>query len=196
MPGGAGPAPTAGFNQRYYSGPHVPVIPRDKCETRRSIISSSSATLSALYPPSPPPRVEVRTSLPLIRDLHACGGIFMSTRRRYVISQRNSGFVKLPVDGRARQRQLGELRPSSKSRRRGDAANCASSELYGSSSSGNFDVKDEPRSGRPVTDRVDVILEKVKQDRRIRFYNIAEMLGLTTKHFLKEARHSNSTRAL
>ncbi|GBP03314.1 Histone-lysine N-methyltransferase SETMAR [Eumeta japonica] len=40
--------------------------------------------------------------------------------------------------------------------------------------SGNFDVKDEPRSGRPVTDKVDVVLEKVKQDRHISSYDIAE----------------------
>ncbi|GBP95156.1 hypothetical protein EVAR_70382_1 [Eumeta japonica] len=30
--------------------------------------------------------------------------------------------------------------------------------------SGNFDVKDEPRSGRPVTDEVQAILEKVEPD--------------------------------
>ncbi|GBP89131.1 Histone-lysine N-methyltransferase SETMAR [Eumeta japonica] len=39
---------------------------------------------------------------------------------------------------------------------------------------GNFDVKDEPRSGRPVTNKVDAILEKVEQDRHISSYDIAE----------------------
>ncbi|GBP27230.1 Putative phosphatidate phosphatase [Eumeta japonica] len=28
--------------------------------------------------------------------------------------------------------------------------------------SGNYDVKDEPRSGRPVTDKADTIIEKVE----------------------------------
>ncbi|KAJ0178217.1 hypothetical protein K1T71_006040 [Dendrolimus kikuchii] len=31
--------------------------------------------------------------------------------------------------------------------------------------SGNFDIKDARRSGRPVTDKIDAIFEKVEQDR-------------------------------
>ncbi|GBP85106.1 hypothetical protein EVAR_51225_1 [Eumeta japonica] len=41
----------------------------------------------------------------------------------------------------------------------------------------NFDVKDEPRSGRPITDKIDAILKKVKQDKHISFYDIAEEPG-------------------
>ncbi|GBP81230.1 hypothetical protein EVAR_55726_1 [Eumeta japonica] len=41
----------------------------------------------------------------------------------------------------------------------------------------NFDVKYEPRSGRPVTDEVDAILGKVEKDRYISSYNIGEDLG-------------------
>ncbi|GBP95815.1 Histone-lysine N-methyltransferase SETMAR [Eumeta japonica] len=44
--------------------------------------------------------------------------------------------------------------------------------------SGNFGLKDEPRSGRPVTDKVDAILEKVEQDRHIISYDVAEELGI------------------
>ncbi|GBP18917.1 Histone-lysine N-methyltransferase SETMAR [Eumeta japonica] len=50
--------------------------------------------------------------------------------------------------------------------------------------SGNFDVKDEPRSGRPVTDKVDAILEKVEQDRHISSYEIAEELEFGHKTVL------------
>ncbi|GBP82245.1 Putative uncharacterized protein FLJ37770 [Eumeta japonica] len=65
----------------------------------------------------------------------------------------------------------------------------------------DFDVKDEPRSGRPVTDKVDAILEKVKQDRHIS-YDIAEELGIDYKTVLihlkedtykKKARHLDPT---
>ncbi|GBP64269.1 Histidine decarboxylase [Eumeta japonica] len=45
----------------------------------------------------------------------------------------------------------------------------------------NFDVKDEPRSDRLVTDKVDAILEKVEQDRHISSYNIAEQLEIDHK---------------
>ncbi|GBP44518.1 hypothetical protein EVAR_86740_1 [Eumeta japonica] len=37
----------------------------------------------------------------------------------------------------------------------------------GSDRSGNFDIKNEPRSGRPVTDKVDAMLAKVEQERHI-----------------------------
>ncbi|GBP65171.1 hypothetical protein EVAR_48648_1 [Eumeta japonica] len=45
----------------------------------------------------------------------------------------------------------------------------------------NFDVKDESRSGRPTTDRVDAILEKAQRDRHIHSYDIVEELGLPMK---------------
>ncbi|GBP84549.1 hypothetical protein EVAR_65225_1 [Eumeta japonica] len=57
--------------------------------------------------------------------------------------------------------------------------------------SGNFDVKDESRSGRPVMGKVDAILAKVELDRDIRFYNIAKELGdrqKTVLTYLKKSR--------
>ncbi|GBP98014.1 hypothetical protein EVAR_90259_1 [Eumeta japonica] len=42
--------------------------------------------------------------------------------------------------------------------------------------SGNFDVKYEPRSGRPVMHKFDAILEKVEQDQHIRSSYLAEEL--------------------
>ncbi|GBP17834.1 Histone-lysine N-methyltransferase SETMAR [Eumeta japonica] len=59
--------------------------------------------------------------------------------------------------------------------------------------SGNFDVKDEPRSGPPPMDKVDAILEKVEQNRHISSYDIAEELGVdyeTVLTHLKKARFS------
>ncbi|GBP77168.1 Histone-lysine N-methyltransferase SETMAR [Eumeta japonica] len=48
--------------------------------------------------------------------------------------------------------------------------------------SGNFDVRDEPRPGRPLTDKVDAILEKGEQDRRITPYDITEKLSIDQKN--------------
>ncbi|GBP84760.1 hypothetical protein EVAR_67318_1 [Eumeta japonica] len=45
----------------------------------------------------------------------------------------------------------------------------------------NFDVKCGHRSGRPVTDKVDAVLEKVEKDRHISSYNIAEELKTDQK---------------
>ncbi|GBP56944.1 Histone-lysine N-methyltransferase SETMAR [Eumeta japonica] len=47
-----------------------------------------------------------------------------------------------------------------------------------------FDIEDEPRCGRPVTDKVDAISEKVEQDRHISSYDIAEELGIDHKTVL------------
>ncbi|GBP22856.1 b(0,+)-type amino acid transporter 1 [Eumeta japonica] len=44
--------------------------------------------------------------------------------------------------------------------------------------SGDFDVKDEPHSDRPVIDKVDAILEKIEQDLHIRFYRIVKELWI------------------
>ncbi|GBP77873.1 Putative uncharacterized protein FLJ37770 [Eumeta japonica] len=57
--------------------------------------------------------------------------------------------------------------------------------------SGNFDVKDEPRCGRPVTGKVDAILEKVQQDRRSIFNGIAEKLGIDYKKVLTHLKKEN-----
>ncbi|GBP95746.1 Histone-lysine N-methyltransferase SETMAR [Eumeta japonica] len=47
--------------------------------------------------------------------------------------------------------------------------------------SSNFDVKVEPRSGRPVTDKVDAILDIVEQDHYISSYDIPENLSVDHK---------------
>ncbi|GBP21470.1 Histone-lysine N-methyltransferase SETMAR [Eumeta japonica] len=55
--------------------------------------------------------------------------------------------------------------------------------------SGNFDVRVEPRSGRPVTDKVDAILEKVEQHRYITSYDRPEKMKKPQNSFdlLKKA---------
>ncbi|XP_043502668.1 histone-lysine N-methyltransferase SETMAR-like isoform X2 [Polistes fuscatus] len=45
--------------------------------------------------------------------------------------------------------------------------------------SGNVDVKDAPRSGRPITEKVDEILEKVEQDRHISSHDIGDEKWIT-----------------
>ncbi|GBP23550.1 Putative uncharacterized protein FLJ37770 [Eumeta japonica] len=49
--------------------------------------------------------------------------------------------------------------------------------------SGNFDVKNEPRSGQPLTDKVEAILKKVKEDRHISS-NITKELEIDHKTVL------------
>ncbi|GBP72010.1 hypothetical protein EVAR_51259_1 [Eumeta japonica] len=44
--------------------------------------------------------------------------------------------------------------------------------------SDNLDVKDEPRSGRPVTDKDDTILDRIEQDRQISSYDTAKKLEI------------------
>ncbi|GBP32205.1 hypothetical protein EVAR_27629_1 [Eumeta japonica] len=69
--------------------------------------------------------------------------------------------------------------------------------------SGNFDVKDEPRSGRPVTDLVDAILEKVEHDWHISSYDITKTGYWSYYNFgpfekkldTKKARYLGPTRA-
>lgn len=55
--------------------------------------------------------------------------------------------------------------------------------------SGKFDVKDESRSGRPITEKADEILEKVQQDKHISSVDIGMELGIDHKtvlnHLLK-----------
>ncbi|GBP06048.1 Clavesin-2 [Eumeta japonica] len=50
--------------------------------------------------------------------------------------------------------------------------------------SGNFDVKDESRSGRPAMDKTDAIFEKVEQDRHDSSYDIDDELGIDHKRVL------------
>ncbi|XP_011050932.1 PREDICTED: histone-lysine N-methyltransferase SETMAR-like [Acromyrmex echinatior] len=48
----------------------------------------------------------------------------------------------------------------------------------------NFDVKDEPRSGRPITEKSDEIMEKVKRDKYVSIVEIARELGIDHKTVL------------
>ncbi|KAG5316751.1 SETMR methyltransferase, partial [Acromyrmex insinuator] len=53
---------------------------------------------------------------------------------------------------------------------------CRMQEWFVRFRSGNFDVKDRPRSGRPVTEKVDEILQLIKQDRRVSYQEVANAL--------------------
>ncbi|GBP25819.1 Histone-lysine N-methyltransferase SETMAR [Eumeta japonica] len=58
---------------------------------------------------------------------------------------------------------------------------------------GNFDVKDEPRSG---TDKVDAIFEKLEQDRHISSYDVAEELEIIYKTVLTHLKKVGYTEML
>ncbi|KAJ0180769.1 hypothetical protein K1T71_004173 [Dendrolimus kikuchii] len=62
--------------------------------------------------------------------------------------------------------------------------------------SGNFDIKDARRSGRPVTDKIDAIFEKVKQDRHISSYDVAGELGIDHKTVLAHLKKAGYTKKL
>ncbi|KAJ0183809.1 hypothetical protein K1T71_000232 [Dendrolimus kikuchii] len=62
--------------------------------------------------------------------------------------------------------------------------------------SGNFDIKDAHRSGRPVTDKIDAIFEKVEQDRHISSYDIAGELGIDHKTVLAHLKKAGYTKKL
>ena len=62
--------------------------------------------------------------------------------------------------------------------------------------SGNFDVKDAPRSGRPCTEKVDEILAKVKEDRHISTRSIAEDLGIDQKTVCSHLNKAGYTKKL
>ncbi|GBP27233.1 Histone-lysine N-methyltransferase SETMAR [Eumeta japonica] len=47
--------------------------------------------------------------------------------------------------------------------------------------SDHFDAKVEPRSGRPVMEKLDAVLGKIEHDRHISLHEIAEELGIDHK---------------
>jgi len=49
---------------------------------------------------------------------------------------------------------------------------------------GNFDVKDVPRSGRPITGKIDEIMEKVELNWHISSYDIGKELNIDHKTVL------------
>ncbi|GBP22964.1 Histone-lysine N-methyltransferase SETMAR [Eumeta japonica] len=60
----------------------------------------------------------------------------------------------------------------------------------------NFDVKDEPRSGRLVTAKLDAILEKIEQDRDISSSGIADERGIDYKTVLTYLKKAGCTKHL
>ncbi|KAJ0175168.1 hypothetical protein K1T71_009309 [Dendrolimus kikuchii] len=62
--------------------------------------------------------------------------------------------------------------------------------------SGNFDIKDAHRSGRPVTDKIDAIFEKVEQDQHISSYDVAGELGIDHKTVLAHLKKAGYTKKL
>ncbi|GBP39960.1 hypothetical protein EVAR_39188_1 [Eumeta japonica] len=58
--------------------------------------------------------------------------------------------------------------------------------------SSNFDVKDEPRSDRLITDKIDSILDKVEKDRHISSYGIPEELAV--EHWIYVIRRAMGAR--
>ncbi|QQP57101.1 Histone-lysine N-methyltransferase SETMAR, partial [Caligus rogercresseyi] len=47
--------------------------------------------------------------------------------------------------------------------------------------SGNFDVKDTPRSGRPIVENIDKIMEMIESDRHVSTVSIAKELNIEQK---------------
>ncbi|GBP35280.1 Ras-related protein Rab-27A [Eumeta japonica] len=92
---------------------------------------------------------------------------------------RSLDSIKIMKEVSKFERAVNELRdavppPSPKKKRRPDNVN------HSVTRKEHFDVKNEPRSGQPVMDKVNAILEKVEQDWHISFYDIAEELGIDT----------------
>ena len=49
---------------------------------------------------------------------------------------------------------------------------------------GNFDVKNEPRSGRSITEKSDEIMVKIERDKHVSTVEIARELGIDHKTIL------------
>ena len=60
----------------------------------------------------------------------------------------------------------------------------------------NFDVKDEPRPGRPITEQSDEILEKIEQDWHISSHDIAYELNIHHQTVLNQGWVQKETRCL
>ncbi|XP_020298171.1 histone-lysine N-methyltransferase SETMAR-like, partial [Pseudomyrmex gracilis] len=56
--------------------------------------------------------------------------------------------------------------------------------------SGNFDVKDAPRSGRPITEKVDEIMKIIEQDRHISSHEIGKQLNIDHKTVLNHLQNA------
>ena len=61
---------------------------------------------------------------------------------------------------------------------------------------GNLDVKDLPRSGRPLTEKADEILQLVTIDRHVSCQNIADVLGIKHQTVWNHLKKSGYTKKL
>ncbi|GBP79344.1 hypothetical protein EVAR_99568_1 [Eumeta japonica] len=102
-----------------------------------------------------------------------------SPRRRRISADSRASVTAVSQRTLVRAEHAGKSAKKNVARRRG-VENTEKKVLRGTvfMRSGNFDVKDEPRSGRPVTDKVNVILKEVKQVQHINSYRIAEELEI------------------
>ena len=57
-------------------------------------------------------------------------------------------------------------------------------------------MKDEVRSGRPVTDKISVIFDKVEQDRHISSYDVIKELHVNHKTVLRQLQKSGYKKKL
>ena len=62
--------------------------------------------------------------------------------------------------------------------------------------SGNFNVKDAPRCGRPIVDNVDKIMEIVESDRHVSTVSIAQELKIAQKTVWNHLKKAGYTKKL
>jgi len=61
--------------------------------------------------------------------------------------------------------------------------------------SGNFDVKDEPCFGRPITEKSDEIIVKIERDKHVSTVEIARELGVDHKTVLNHLHKAGTKRS-
>ncbi|XP_035744177.1 histone-lysine N-methyltransferase SETMAR-like [Vespa mandarinia] len=62
--------------------------------------------------------------------------------------------------------------------------------------SGKFDINDAPRSGRPITEKVDEIMKKIEQDRHISSHHVAKELNIDHKTVLNHLKKAGYKKKL
>ncbi|KAL9922417.1 histone-lysine N-methyltransferase SETMAR-like [Glossina fuscipes fuscipes] len=79
---------------------------------------------------------------------------------------------------------------------RDSLSNATACRWFGRFRSGNLDVKDAPRSGRPITGKVDEILQKIEEDRHINSHDVARELNIDHKTVLNHLHKAGYTKKL